>query len=278
MIFITMIRSLSREIALFFTISIILATLIDLIFYLFSGLQDFSQVLLWGFLRMYTPTVAVVVVGGPSIIKRYFHFSKKAILIYFLSPLIVYLTIFIYVAISMITGLFSISQLEAMSKNMSIDTYTFIALTFLNSYINGITINALYAIGEEIGWRGFLLDRLESTGMGLLKATIIIGIIWGIWHSPAIILLGYNYPENRVIGVLIFTLFTTSCTPVYIISRKISSSILPTASLHGSVNAIWGLTLLITNIPRELGGLGVIAITSWIMTSIIVYIALKYRM
>ncbi|MDW7985868.1 MAG: CPBP family glutamic-type intramembrane protease [Nitrososphaerota archaeon] len=269
---------MSREIALFFTISIILATLIDLIFYLFSGLQDFSQVLLWGFLRMYTPTVAVVVVGGPSIIKRYFHFSKKAILIYFLSPLIVYLTIFIYVAISMITGLFSISQLEAMSKNMSIDTYTFIALTFLNSYINGITINALYAIGEEIGWRGFLLDRLESTGMGLLKATIIIGIIWGIWHSPAIILLGYNYPENRVIGVLIFTLFTTSCTPVYIISRKISSSILPTASLHGSVNAIWGLTLLITNIPRELGGLGVIAITSWIMTSIIVYIALKYRM
>ncbi|MEN2974318.1 MAG: CPBP family intramembrane glutamic endopeptidase [Candidatus Caldarchaeales archaeon] len=273
-----MIKSLVREITLFFMVSIILATLIDFVFYFFGGLQDNSRVLLWGLLRMYTPTVAVAVVQGLPTIKRYLHFNKRVILIYLLSPLITYLAIGIYSAFSMISGIFSISQLEVIAEKMSIDIYTFIALTFLNTYINGLTINTLYAIGEEIGWRGFLLDKLGSTGMGFFKTTIIIGMLWGLWHSPAILLLGYNYPDNRVLGILIFTLFTISCTAPYIIFRKISSSILPAASMHGSMNAIWGLTLLVTSIPRELGGLGAIAILSWTITSIMMYLVLKHRM
>lgn len=51
----------------------------------------------------------------------------------------------------------------------------------------------LAALGEEIGWRGFLLPRLER-GMGLLPAALVVGALWGVWHLPAdyIALKGYG--------------------------------------------------------------------------------------
>jgi uncharacterized protein len=42
----------------------------------------------------------------------------------------------------------------------------------------------LAALGEEIGWRGVLLPRLERS-IGLLPAAIIVGLLWGLWHLPA---------------------------------------------------------------------------------------------
>jgi membrane protease YdiL (CAAX protease family) len=51
----------------------------------------------------------------------------------------------------------------------------------------------LAAVGEEIGWRGFLLPRLDAR-LGLLTAAIIVGVVWGLWHLPAdyIALKGYG--------------------------------------------------------------------------------------
>lgn len=51
----------------------------------------------------------------------------------------------------------------------------------------------LAALGEEIGWRGLLLPRLEQT-MGLLPAATVVGLLWGLWHLPSdyIALKGYG--------------------------------------------------------------------------------------
>jgi membrane protease YdiL (CAAX protease family) len=51
----------------------------------------------------------------------------------------------------------------------------------------------LAALGEELGWRGFLLPRLE-TRLNLLPAALLIGALWGLWHLPAdfIALKGYG--------------------------------------------------------------------------------------
>jgi hypothetical protein len=42
----------------------------------------------------------------------------------------------------------------------------------------------LAALGEEMGWRGFLYPRLLAR-LGWLGAAIIVGLIWGLWHLPA---------------------------------------------------------------------------------------------
>jgi membrane protease YdiL (CAAX protease family) len=39
------------------------------------------------------------------------------------------------------------------------------------------------ALGEEIGWRGYVLPRLQSR-MSALSAALIIGPIWALWHLP----------------------------------------------------------------------------------------------
>src|SRR5699024_12109055 len=43
--------------------------------------------------------------------------------------------------------------------------------------IGGITINAIIAFGEEIGWSGFLLRDFKL--LDFWKASFLIGLIWG---------------------------------------------------------------------------------------------------
>ena len=41
-------------------------------------------------------------------------------------------------------------------------------------------------MSEEYGWRGFLLPKLTRT-MGVVPATVVIGIIWAVWHIPLLV-------------------------------------------------------------------------------------------
>jgi uncharacterized protein len=63
----------------------------------------------------------------------------------------------------------------------------------INGFLAGITINTFFALGEEIGWRGFLQKELSH--LGLWKSGLLIGFIWGLWHAPLVIQ-GYNFPQK----------------------------------------------------------------------------------
>lgn len=46
-------------------------------------------------------------------------------------------------------------------------------------------------LGEELGWRGFVLNELQKR-FSPLKSAIIVGLVWGFWHTPLWLMSGYS--------------------------------------------------------------------------------------
>jgi len=91
-------------------------------------------------------------------------------------------------------------------------------------------------LGEEYGWRGYLLPHLLP--LGEIKATLIVGLVWAAWHLP-ILLIGLNYPDQSLIKVLpVFgitvLLMAFPFTWLYVDSR---SSVITVAVMHSVLNA-----------------------------------------
>ena len=125
--------------------------------------------------------------------------------------------------------------------------------------IGGITINAIFAFGEEIGWRGFLLRELRE--LGFWKASLLRGLMWGPWHAPLTLFAGHNYPSNPVLGVLLMTVFCMLISPIMSFITIKSRSVFPAAFFHGVINASvpTGTMIVVGGNPELLNGLGGLA-------------------
>jgi membrane protease YdiL (CAAX protease family) len=59
---------------------------------------------------------------------------------------------------------------------------TAVALMPVNALLGGVVFG-IGPLGEEMGWRGFLQDRLQGQGSAVVIA-IVVGAIWSVWHAP----------------------------------------------------------------------------------------------
>ncbi len=124
-------------------------------------------------------------------------------------------------------------------------------------------INALFGLGEEIGWRGYLLPHLMP--LGKKRAYLLTGLIWGLWHAP-LVLVGFNYPGHPYLGVGMMCLFTTALG-LYIgaMAQRYESTLLA-GWMHGLVNSqgygIWRILFPTMN-PLLGGAAGLVGILVW---------------
>jgi len=68
----------------------------------------------------------------------------------------------------------------------------------------GPLLHLVNAAGEEVFWRGYLLDWLEARRSRNV-AWLLNGLLWGLWHAPMIVLLGWDFPGHPVFGVFVIT-------------------------------------------------------------------------
>lgn len=108
----------------------------------------------------------------------------------------------------------------------------------------GIFISLMSALGEEIGWRGFLVPALYER-LGLNKTLLISGLFWCCWHLP--LLIGGDYMSGTPLWYQL-PAFVLCIFPVGVMAGLLtlkSGSVWPAAFLHAAHNnydqAVFGL-------------------------------------
>lgn len=150
-----------------------------------------------------------------------------------------------------------------------------IAITLVSGIFAGATINALFAFGEEIGWRGFLVKEFE--GKSFMAMCLVSGAIWGFWHFP-LILNGHNYPQHPVIGVFMMVIMCMALTPMFMYFRQKSGSVVVPAIMHGTFNAVVGISNLFVAPANDLltGGPGLAGIVVMVSFDLLLYLYDRY--
>ena len=192
--------------------------------------------------------------GFIGFVSKWLRISPKSLLMFLLAPFPPIVALIIYMeamrAMDMI-------RVDALKQITGLDGFASAkALKILSmGYIAGVTINALLAACEEFGWRAYLMFSLAKY-IGTSMSTVIVGTIWGLWHAPVIFslkpLIEKNFPWMTL--RLALTNNVVSCTilsyPLYLLLIS-SDSILPPASFHGTVNALWAIPQFVTKVSDE---------------------------
>jgi membrane protease YdiL (CAAX protease family) len=139
----------------------------------------------------------------------------------------------------------------------------------LDVLVSILVVTLLGGIGEEIGWRGYLLPRLLS--LGVRRAVLLSGLLHGLFHLPA--LLGtslYHAQGNRAVVVPLFLATLTAAGVCYGYLRLTTGSVWPAALAHATFNIAWerldaftgtGSPLLLEYLAGESGVLTLGALT-----------------
>ncbi|MEA4926194.1 MAG: CPBP family intramembrane glutamic endopeptidase [Syntrophomonadaceae bacterium] len=135
---------------------------------------------------------------------------------------------------------------ETAAKTAGMTAYHLLLISILEIIIIGPVINIIPTLGEELGWRGYLLPKLRRL-LSDRAALVVTGILWGLWHTPVIVM-GHNYGTGYLgypwLGILAMIVF---CVGLGVIEGYASiklESVIPAAMIHSAVNAGAGLPIL----------------------------------
>jgi membrane protease YdiL (CAAX protease family) len=145
--------------------------------------------------------------------------------------------ILLAIAISLLFGLspdqFLLSQF---SSDQALEGVNFLALVLI------VTLSCSL---EEIGWRGYGIDSLNSK-FNLWRTSLIFATIWSLWHVPAFFIKnGYFQQEVWNLGIIYVANYFISLFPVTILINwlyiKNNRSILIAILFHAVMNISYGL-------------------------------------
>ncbi len=122
-------------------------------------------------------------------------------------------------------------------KTLEIDKRLLFFLPYISS--SNACIFSVAALGEEVGWRGYMMPKLMGL-IGKKKAVFVGGIIWGLWHAPLTCIghnFGSDYPGFPYVGILLMCVMCISMGIVLTFITVKTDSVWPAALMHAVYNA-----------------------------------------
>lgn len=150
----------------------------------------------------------------------------------------------------------------------------------LVSFLTASTVMVLFlgalSIGEEVGWRGYLVLELYKR-TGFMIAGIVSGLIWAAWHIPLIIFLPDQFDFGGLPLYYTLPVFTLSLTAVSVFLAWIrlkTGSVWPAVIAHGSHNSITlsffnDLTSQTGSAPYIAGEVGIGLLVAWVVVAVV---------
>jgi membrane protease YdiL (CAAX protease family) len=266
-----------------FTISFSIAGIYGLLG--FSGSDKIGFTIL-GVIYMFLPTLSVIIVKKwvhreeiSTDLLISFKLNKWFLVAWLIMPVITFSSVGVSLLFNDVTyssemagfvkrlePLMSPEQIEQMKLSLDSLPVNFLWIILFQGLIAGLTVNAVAGFGEELGWRGFLLSEFKN--MKFIKASIIIGFIWGIWHAP-LILMGHNYPQHPQVGVLMMIVLSILLTPLFVYITIKSKSVIAASIMHGTMNAVAGISIMLIEGGNDLT-VGIAGLSGFITIAIFI--------
>ena len=158
------------------------------------------------------------------------------------------------------------TSVDTSAMNMPPTPLAMLPLGIFGALMAGLTVNAIFAMAEEIMWRGYLAQAFA--GRPFCKKYVTIGVLWGLWHIP-LIALGYNYgTANALPGSVLFIGFCVVMSLVlgFVVER--TRSVWLAAVLHGTFNGFSQVMLLLVVGGSSLlasSAVGVVSLVMWLV-------------
>jgi uncharacterized protein len=171
----------------------------------------------------------------------------------FVSWLLVFLAFTLFYALNaglnVWLGIAAPADNSAMMEQIGITNPILFALPLILQ--NGLVfplLGIVIAFGEEYGWRWYLQNEL--TKLGKVRGVLLVGLIWGVWHYPAI-WMGHNYPGQPLLGTLLMTIFCVLAAYIfgYIVIK--SGSVWLAAFAHSVNNQIYVTMMILIGSPAD---------------------------
>ena len=157
---------------------------------------------------------------------------------YLLTPFIAYIGALIFFIFNLNSLDLIHSELAVKSGVSSVYDYYKLLLTMIPVAVLINPIPGLVTcLGEEFGWRGYLLPKLCKR-VSLPNAVFLSGFIWGLWHLP-IIAVGYNYgTSNIALGIVSMIIFCVVIGTIEAFLFFKTKSIWAGVVFHAAINGI----------------------------------------
>src|SRR5215207_9703201 len=229
-------RQARRGLAIYLGVVVVLSALFDVLVIAFSPM--------WIAVLMFAPAAASVVArlvlreGFADVSCRFGgRRTWKMLLLAVLFPIIVGLVAY---GIAWAIGLAQfdpqpVAWLASFVGNTASPVTIFVVMLALTATIGAI-IAALFAAGEEIGWRGYMLTRLIDAGVP--RPVLVSGLIWALWHIPLILAGIYAAGRYPALSAVLFVVSVTSIAFVFARMRLETGSVWPAIFAHSAWNSI----------------------------------------